>query len=171
MKRKQDAIDAHLEQWQQEMPKLGAENTAILERLKRCHQLVSPQLDPVFAPFGISPWAFDVLATLRRAGSPWCMSPTALFSELMVTSGTMTTRLRKLEDQGLISRQANQNDARSMLVKLTPKGRTLVEKALVAYVKYNETVLEPLAASKQKQINDALKLLLEALESDEETQG
>lgn len=164
MKRKQDAVDYIIEQWQQEMPKLDADAQALPERLKRCHQLIQPRFSPVLEPFGLSSWAFDVLATLRRSGSPYCLSPTELFSALLVTSGTMTTRLGKLEAQGWISRHANPSDARSMLVKLTPKGRSLIEKALLAYGKAHEEWQAEMPANKRKQLNEALKLLLSVLE-------
>lgn len=164
MKRKQDAVDVIIEQWQQEMPRLGAERLALLERLKRCNQLLQPQINPVFEQFGLAAWGFDVLAALRRSGSPYCLSPTELFSELLVTSGTMTTRLGKLEERGWISRHANPDDARSMLVKLTAKGRTLIDKVLAAHVTNVDELLSPLPAGKQKQINEALKQLLDLLE-------
>lgn len=170
MKRKQDAVDVIIGQWQQEMPRLGADRLALLERLKRCNQLLQPQLEPVFRQFGLAPWAFDVLAALRRAGSPYCLSPTELFSDLLVTSGTMTTRLGKLEEQGWITRLANPGDGRSTLVKLTTKGRTLIDKALTAHMANNDALLAGLPASRQKQINDALKQLLAVLETPDDDQ-
>src|SRR5256885_10615960 len=61
-------------------------------RIKRCAALLEQRLEECFARFGMTMWEFDVLATLRRSGAPFCLTPTALFSTLMVTSGTMTDR-------------------------------------------------------------------------------
>ena len=91
-------------------------------RIKRCAVLLERRLDETFAEFGLSRWEFDMLATLRRSGAPYCLAPTTLFSTLMVTSGTMTHRMGKLEAQGWIERLPNPADARSSLVQLTPQG-------------------------------------------------
>jgi DNA-binding MarR family transcriptional regulator len=48
---------------------------------------------------------FDILATLRRAGEP--LTPTALYQSAMLSSGAMTARLDKLEQRGLIRREAS----------------------------------------------------------------
>jgi hypothetical protein len=63
-------------------------------RIKRCAALLEQRLEECFARFGMTMWEFDVLATLRRSGAPFCLTPTALFSTLMVTSGTMTHRMK-----------------------------------------------------------------------------
>ena len=99
-----DAVDKILAQWQSEIPALEAEHMVLIGRLKRCAALLMPKLEQVFGQYGLGSGAFDVLATLRRAGHPYCLTPTELFSSLMVTSGTMTTRLRNLETRGLIVR-------------------------------------------------------------------
>jgi DNA-binding MarR family transcriptional regulator len=62
--------------------------------------LLAPRLESCFAGFDLSAWEFDMLAALRRAGAPYRLSPTELFSTLMVTSGTMTHRLKRLETRG-----------------------------------------------------------------------
>ena len=85
-------------------------------RIKGCAVLLERRLDETFAEFGLSRWEFDMLATLRRSGAPYCLAPTTLFSTLMVTSGTMTHRMAKLEAQGWIERLPNPADARSSLV-------------------------------------------------------
>jgi DNA-binding MarR family transcriptional regulator len=76
---------------------------------------------------------FDVLATLRRAGAPYCLSPTQLYKSLLVTSGAMTNRLNHLEEQGLIERIHDPDDKRSTLVSLTAYGRERIEQALLVH--------------------------------------
>ena len=121
-----DAAARAVAQWKQELPELEAENMLLIGRLKRAAALIARELEKVYGEYGLTEGSFDVLATLRRSGAPYTLTPTELFSSLMVTSGTMTTRLKNLENQGLIDRLPNPDDARSMLVSLTDKGKELI---------------------------------------------
>ncbi|KPN71980.1 MarR family winged helix-turn-helix transcriptional regulator [Neisseria sp. 83E34] len=163
-KTQQDAVHLIVAQWQREMPALAAENMALIGRLKRCAALVQPELDGVFAEYGLSGGGFDVLATLRRAGSPYSLTPTELFASLMVTSGTMTTRLKNLEAQGLIRRLPNPEDARSMLVQLTESGKALIEEAVVKHVENEQRLLADVPQQIQRQLNEGLAALLQVWE-------
>ncbi len=164
-----DAVDNIVAQWRREMPTLAAEHMALIGRIKRCAALIQPRLDAVFAEHGLSSAAFDVLATLRRSGPPYALTPTALFDSLMVTSGTMTVRLQKLQAQGLIRRLPNPDDARSMLVQLTERGRTLIEQALFPHVDNEARMLAALPADVQQRLNQDLSLLLRVLEAEAPT--
>src|ERR1051326_1773525 len=92
---------------------------------------------------------FDVLATLRRSGSPYRLSPTDLSKEMMITSGTMTNRLDRLERAGLVTRLLDPQDRRGVLVELTPQGFELVERALQAHVAYEAQLVRPLSTEEQ----------------------
>ena len=133
-----DAVDLILLQWQVERPDLDLSAMGLIGRLKRSAALMQPKLDACFSDFGLSFWEFDVLATLCRSGAPYCLSPTALFSTLMISSGTMTHRMSQLEKRGLIERKVNQKDARSKLVQLTPEGLSLISQAVEAHVENEE---------------------------------
>ncbi|WP_107688187.1 MarR family winged helix-turn-helix transcriptional regulator [Neisseria wadsworthii] len=165
-----DAVDLIVAQWRREMPALAAENMALIGRLKRCAALVQPQLDSVFAEFGLSGGGFDVLATLRRAGSPYTLTPTELFASLMVTSGTMTTRLKNLEAQGWIRRLPNPEDARSMLVQLTDSGKALIEEVVFKHVQNEQKLLEAVPKDVQKQLNEGLAVLMQVWEKRKDNQ-
>ncbi|MFB9887286.1 MarR family winged helix-turn-helix transcriptional regulator [Balneatrix alpica] len=162
--RQEDAVDRILAQWHQERPDLDVGPMAIIGRLSRSAALMSRQLELAFSQFGMTAWEFDVLATLRRSGAPYCLAPTALFSTLMITSGTMTHRLKSLENSGWIERLANPEDARSMLVKLTPAGLQLIEQAAEAHVANQQRILANLSPQQREQIDASLRLLLAQLE-------
>ena len=159
-----DAVDHIVAQWQREMPGLESGNMILFGRLKRCTALLQARLETVFAEHGLNAASFDVLATLRRAGKPYRLTPTALFESLMVTSGTMTNRLQRLEDKGLIRRLPNPEDARSQLVQLTPQGKALIEQAVVPHVENEGTVLDQLPPRTRQQLEDGLKTLMRVLE-------
>ena len=160
-----DAVDAILAQWQRERPDLDASPMGPIGRIKRCSVLLERRLDETFAEFGLSRWEFDMLATLRRNGAPYCLSPTALFSALMVTSGTMTHRLKRLEQRGLIARKPNEQDARSMLVQLTDTGLKLIDRAVDKHVENERRILSVMPAHMLAELNARLSTLLLALEN------
>lgn len=160
-----DAVDNILAQWQRERPDLDASPMGPIGRIKRCAALLEQQLESAFAAFDLSLWEFDMLAALRRGGAPYRLSPTELFSTLMVTSGTMTHRLKRLETRGFVERVANAHDARSMLVQLTPQGLALIERAVEVHVANEHQLLAPLPAAALAALDAQLSTLLLSLES------
>ena len=160
-----DAAAHAVAQWKQELPELAAENMLLIGRLKRAAAVIARELEKVYGEYGLTEGSFDVLATLRRSGAPYTLTPTELFSSLMVTSGTMTTRLKNLENQGLIDRLPNPDDARSLLVRLTDKGKELIEKSVFPHVENEKRLLEKLDADTRTQLEQGLAAWLGALET------
>lgn len=159
-----DAVDRILEQWKRERPDLDCSPMGPIGRLKRCAMLLEPRVEAAFIRHDLVRWEFDMLATLRRAGEPFTLSPTQLFSTLMITSGTMTHRLKALEKRGFIHRLANPQDARSMLVALTPEGRERIDRAVETHVENERQLLAGLSAEQRQRLNDALTVLMRLLE-------
>lgn len=160
-----DAVDRILRQWQAERADLDVSAMGLLGRLTRSAILVQKQLSVVFSDFQLSPWEFDVLATLRRAGAPYQLSPTALFSSLMLSSGTMTRQLQQLEGRGFIQRLPNPADARSMLVQLSESGLLLIEQVIGEHVANQQRILDGLDQHHRDQLESSLKQLLLLLEA------
>lgn len=165
-RRPPDSVDAILGQWARERPDLDASPMGPIGRIRRCAALLDQGLERGFSPFGLSSWEFDVLATLRRAGAPHRLSPTALFSALMVTSGTMTHRLKRLETRGLIERVAHEQDARSLPVQLTRQGLALIDQAVAAHIENERRMLSAVPPAVLTALDDHLSALLRVLESD-----
>lgn len=161
----QDAVQRILQQWDEQRPDLDVSAMAILGRLARAQILAQKQVNQVLAGFDLSCWEFDVLASLRRAGAPYRLSPTALFSALMLSSGTMTRQLQQLEARGFIARLSNPQDARSMLVELTKAGLVLIDQAIAAHVQNQHQILTGLSAQDWQQLDLSLQSLLRLLES------
>ncbi len=161
-----DTVDVILGQWRRERPDLAPDLGAMgtIGRIKRCSMLLRPRLDATFEQFGLNGWEFDVLATLRRSGAPYCLAPTTLFSALMITSGTMTHRLKGLESRSLIERVPNKEDARSLLVRLSPAGLELIDRAVTAHVENERQILSPIGTADLKALDVQLKRLLAVLE-------
>ncbi|MBB2701336.1 UNVERIFIED_ORG: DNA-binding MarR family transcriptional regulator [Rhizobium esperanzae] len=131
---KQDHVDRILAQWRRERPDLDVEPMGILGRLKRLGTHLGREVETVLMKHGLSTSAFDVLATLRRSGAPYRLSPGELLEMTMVSSGTMTNRIDQLEKAGFVERILNPEDRRSVLIALTEKGLATVEEAVGAHV-------------------------------------
>jgi DNA-binding MarR family transcriptional regulator len=162
--RPRDHVDTILEQWARERPDLDAGPMGPIGRIKRCAALLEQRLEECFARFGMGLWEFDVLATLRRSGAPFCLTPTALFSTLMVSSGTMTHRMKSLETRGLVQRLPNPQDARSMLVQLTPEGLELIDRAVEAHLDNERQMLAWMPTEQLEALDLGLSRLLRGLE-------
>lgn len=159
-----DAVDRILAQWEYERPDLDCSPMGPIGRIKRCSMLLEQKLQLVFDDFGLCAWEFDMLAALRRSGTPYCLSPTDLFSTLMVTSGTMTHRLKRLENRGLITRVVNSRDARSMLVKLSEDGKKTIDCAVEKHVNNEMIILKKLSIDDLHALERGLSALLHSLE-------
>ena len=142
-----DPVDKILAQWQLERPDLDVSPMGIIGRVTRIAKHLEHAIQETFSEFGLTVGEFDVLATLRRSGQPHQLSPTELFNTLMVSSGTMTHRIDRLEQAELVQRIPDLSDRRGTKIKLTDKGFDVIEKAVEAHV-VNEhrllSVLEPL---------------------------
>ena len=159
-----DAVDRILEQWQRERPDLDCSPMGPIGRLKRCTLLLEPRIESAFIRHDLVRWEFDMLATLRRSGAPFILSPTQLFSTLMITSGTMTHRLKALEKRGFITRLPDPDDARSLLVALTETGRARIDQAVESHVENERQLLAGLSAEQRQQLDQALKVFMRLLE-------
>ncbi|ANI16162.1 MarR family transcriptional regulator [Pseudomonas citronellolis] len=156
------------EQWRQQLPGLDTAGMVVLGRLAEAAQLIArDHLNPLFARFGLQPGEFDVLATLRRSGPPYRLTPTTLYEAAMISSGSMTNRLDRLEKAGLVQRLPNPEDGRGTLVGLSEAGLALIDEAVNAHVANQRRVLAGLDAAEQVQLAGLLEKLLATLPDDD----
>lgn len=159
----EDAVQQIIKQWQAQgfnSDELIAMET--IGRIKRLEVILMRRLSANYkVNYQLSHWEFDVLATLRRTGKPFCLSPTALFDSMMVSSGTMTNRLQHLEKKQLIERVDNIEDKRSSLVKLSTKGLEIIDQAVESHLQLENEMMSEMSKEELLIIN----LLLEKIES------
>ncbi len=159
-----DRADAAIKQWGRERPDLPALPMAVLGRLSEAAELVMrDHLNPLFATVGLQPGEYDELATLRRSGDPYTLSPTRLYEAAMISSGGMTNRLDRLERAGLIERRPDPGDRRGKLIALTIEGRRLIDETLTRHVANEEKLLSVLTAAEQEKLNTLLRKLIAGL--------
>jgi DNA-binding MarR family transcriptional regulator len=154
-------------QWRRERPDLDPSPMELLGRLaEAAHVVARDRLNPLFARFGLQPGEFDVLATLRRSGPPFVLTPTELTDATMVSSGGMTNRLDRLEKAGWIARRPDPADRRGVQVALTAAGRELIDRAVTAHVANEHALLAPLGAEERETLGQLLGKLLVALKDE-----
>ena len=160
-----DWIDELERGWKREYP--GADVSALppLVRLARLAVLIEGLQRDTVAPFDLTPSDYTVLAALRRVGPPYEASPSNLYNVLERSSGGMTKMLKRLESLGLIRRAPDPSDGRGSLVALTKKGLELQERVFHALLDRTQALLGPLPPRRRKEIDGALRTLLEVLES------
>ncbi|MEU2287999.1 MarR family transcriptional regulator [Streptomyces sp. NPDC013178] len=162
---RRDAVDAIIEQWAAERPDLDTTAMEIFGRIYRLSRAVGDRVDKAYATLGVGRGEFDVLATLRRSGKPYTLSPRQLSATLMLTTGGMTGRLDKLERAGLLRRSPDPHDRRALQVTLTEQGLALVEEAVGAGLAVQtEALTAALNAEQADQLADLLRELLLATE-------
>ncbi|GGM09651.1 MarR family winged helix-turn-helix transcriptional regulator [Dactylosporangium sucinum] len=159
----EDDVDRILAQWARERPDLQTEAMGVFGRIYRLARLVGDRQERVYGELGINRGEFDVLATLRRAGAPFQLSPKALSASLMLTTGGMTGRLDRLERAGLVTRAPDPADRRGLVVTLTPRGRELIDEAVGIGLAAQREVLERLPAADRERLSSLLRDLLAAV--------
>ncbi|MHA6823169.1 MarR family winged helix-turn-helix transcriptional regulator [Ralstonia pseudosolanacearum] len=150
-----------VEQWNRERPDLDVNSMLLLGRLGEAAIVIARErLNPLFAEYGLQPGEFDVLATLRRSGAPYALTPTALYDAAMMSSGGMTNRIDRLQQAGWVERRPNPEDGRGTLVALTKAGFALIDQAVGAHVENQRAVLSVLTDAEQRQLAKLLSKLI-----------
>ncbi|CUH67078.1 HTH-type transcriptional regulator MhqR [Thalassovita gelatinovora] len=162
-----DHVDKILAQWRVEHPEFKLRAMGVLGRMSRLTTHLTQGLDQVFSAYGLNAASFDVLATLRRSGAPYALTPSQLMDWTMVTSGTMTNRLDRLQAQGLIDRKKSDQDARSVVVQLTPQGLDLINDSVTKHVANQNRLAAALNPEEQEQLDRLLAKWLAAFEAPE----
>lgn len=160
-----DVVDQVIAQWGAEKPQLNTLPMAVMGRLIRSVKHLETAINQVHKQYGLKPGEFDMLATLRRSGQPYQLTPSELMANMMLSSGAMTNRLDKLEQKGWIERVHCLQDRRSVQVKLTEQGITCIESVLEQHVKEQERLMAHMSVDEQQHLNHLLKALVNPYES------
>jgi DNA-binding MarR family transcriptional regulator len=154
-----DGVDEILEQWRRERPDLDPSPIGVIGRISRLARELEQRLEPVYREHGLEPGWHDVLATLRRSGPPYRLRPSEFTSALMLTSSGTTKRLDRLEQAGLITREADPQDRRGILIRLTPAGLELIDGLTSAHLENERRILAALSEAEQRRLADLLRTL------------
>ncbi len=154
---RRDEVDRLVAAWARERPDLDVSPLEVLSRVSRLARHLDLARSEAFSEHALDPWEFDVLAALRRAGSPYELSPGQLLTLTLVSSGTMTNRIDRLAGRGLVTRRPDPDDRRGVLVTLTDEGRARVDAALADLLAQEREILSALPRADQDRLADLLR--------------
>ena len=164
MSKADDHVDEILAQWRRERPDLDVAPLGLYGRLFRVVHLSDDTLAKGLTQYGLQPGWFDLLAALRRAGAPYELNPTQLMRATLLSSSGMTKRLDRMEAAGMVERRPDPNDRRGTLVRLTRRGKSVIDRAVETHVANEERLLGALSAADRRTLDRLLKNLLIELE-------
>ena len=155
-----DEVDELVAAWRRERPDLDIAPLEVLSRVSRLARHLDRARGQAFSRHGLEGWEFDVLAALRRAGSPYRLSPGRLLQQTLVTSGTMTNRIDRLAARGFVERHPAIDDRRSIMVQLTEAGATKVDAALTDLLAHERAILAQTDDDDQAELARLLRRVL-----------
>lgn len=130
MNKKIDLIDKLIADWNLECPELNVDAMHVVGRIIKLGKQFEKRAGERLKQVGIHYTDLDVLASLRRSGSPYQLSPKQLMTSVLLTSGAMTALLNRLTKLELIYRIPDKTDGRIILAALTDKGKLLIDEAI-----------------------------------------
>ena len=156
---KNDLIDSLINEWQLERKDLDTSAMGVVGRILKLGKILEKRASKALADYDIYYTDFDVLATIRRSGKPYELTPSQLMKSVLITSGAMTALLNRLTKLKLIYRSPDPKDGRIKLVGLSKKGFELIDKAIeTRFIEANDAI-----KTLNKIENNTLSILLKKL--------
>jgi len=163
-----DTVDGILDAWRGQLPEIAGVELELSKRAGRLHTLLSDATAAQLTRFGLTKAEYDVLAVLRSSGRPYRLRPTDLTARLLLSSGGTSNVLRRLVaeglvTEGLVTREADPDDARSTWVQLTDKGVETADDAVKASTEAQRRLLTAVPPETARHAADVLREVLLAL--------
>lgn len=159
-----DEVDEILAAWKPLIPEADLAPLSVFSRLSRLSRHLDVARRAAFSRVGLETWSFDVLSALRRAGEPFALTPGVLMQLSLVSSGTMTNRIDRLEERGLVTRCKHPEDRRAILVALTEAGKAAADAAITELLTIERNWLSNMSPTEVQQLADLLRRLLFAFD-------
>lgn len=155
-----DYVEGLVTDWRAERPDLDVKPLEVVYRVFRLAAKLRAEVERGFSGTGVSSADFAVLANLRRAGAPYRLSQRQLMDRLNLTSGTVSVRIDRLADSGLVCRQPDPQDRRGVLVSLTEAGEELFDALAPRHLANEARLVAALAPAEQAELARLLQIVL-----------
>jgi len=136
----------------------------VVVRIQLLSKLLQQRTTRALKRHGLKHWEYDVLSMLRRQGEPFELPSADIAESALLSTGATTARIDGLEGRGLVSRRRSSSDRRSILVKLTAEGRTIVDAAIESRLEDASDALSMIPIEEQRRLAASLRMLLLAME-------
>lgn len=128
----------------------------VVKELVRTYQSFSQYSDSHVRRLGLTPGQFDVIATLGRTSG---LTMNCLAAKTLVTKGTLTGIVDRLEQKGLVRREVPPENRRCFRIVLTPRGEALFERVYPQQLAHLQSAFVPLTESELQQLYQVLSRL------------
>ncbi|WP_274628169.1 MarR family winged helix-turn-helix transcriptional regulator [Arvimicrobium flavum] len=157
-----DRVGRGMENWRRERPDIDCSGKAVVGRILHLHDIILRAVDRALAPHGLKYPTYAVLATIRAYGAPFRMSPSELLSTLLLSSGGLSNLLRRMEEDGLIRRLADERDGRGVIVELTEKGLAAADASMADHAAVERELCKSLPPELQRTVAQGLGMMIGA---------
>jgi DNA-binding MarR family transcriptional regulator len=131
-----------------------------LRSLAECYQAFEAYSGAHVRGLGLTPAQFDILATLGNTAGMTCRE---LGEKTLITKGTLTGVLDRMEARGLVRRAASDADRRQVSVALTPAGARLFGRVFPRHAEHLKRAFAVLSAEELDSTRQLLQRLRDAL--------
>ncbi|TDC91683.1 MarR family transcriptional regulator [Saccharopolyspora aridisoli] len=157
-----DVVGRIRDQWRERYPDLDLSPIEVIGRVRRLAALTNQRHDAVLDDLRLSRMELEVLSALRRAGGG--LRPSQLTREMLSSGAATTKRLARLEEEGLITRSPSARDRREVDVRLTDRGREIMDRVFPAQLERERALLEPLSEAERARLGELLAKVLEPVD-------
>lgn len=155
-----DIIDDLVYEWNIEEPSLDTSAMEVVGRLIILGKILEKRASKAIEDSKIHYTDLDVLATIRRKGKPYELTPKELMKSVLITSGSMTALLDRLEKLNLIIRVSDKSDKRIKKARLTKLGISVIDKAIKIRFEEASKSISTLDTNEKDTLSFLLKKLL-----------
>ncbi|KQY64625.1 MULTISPECIES: MarR family winged helix-turn-helix transcriptional regulator [unclassified Nocardioides] len=155
----EDEVDLIIAEWRDERPDVDAASIGVFGRVSRLLPLQRAAAAHLHREHGLSVAAFDVLASLRRSGSPFRKTVGELAASSLLTSSAVTLRLDNLERDGLVRRVRTGGDRRQVFAELTEDGLRRIDAIFDEHIALERRLLRQLDPTEQAELSRLLRKL------------
>jgi DNA-binding MarR family transcriptional regulator len=159
-----DAVDEIAQQWARERPDMPVDSIGVVARILRIAKLITDERRRTLAALDIDSATFDLLATLRRSGTPYRMNPTELAGACLVSGGAITQRVARAEDAGFVRTRRTESGRRTLEVELTARGHLAIERDIGAMIGRERELISHMPTEDRERLADLLRQLLAGMQ-------
>jgi MarR family transcriptional regulator, 2-MHQ and catechol-resistance regulon repressor len=128
----------------------------VMRELVRAYQAFYDYSAQHIRELGLTPPQFDVICTLGNTDG---MSMSKLGEKTLITKGTLTGIIDRLERKGLVRREVPEENRRSFTVVLTLEGEKVFEEVFPAHIAYLKKCFADLTPADMERVQATLKAL------------
>ena len=154
-----DHVDKRLEELGDDLPDLDLDVEGIVERIQGLDKRFRRAMEETLEDHGLNYGEWHVLCKLHCAPN-LTSTPGDLSAKLELSSGAMTNRLDRLEEDGLVERHRDPDDRRGVRVALTESGATVWAESTNTQAIKEKLIAGALSKSEQHQLNALLRKLM-----------